>query len=231
MVDAIQQKKHTVFLLALIIMFLVQPVARGFVGGFIVFDVLITIVLLGVFEVVAKRKHDRWIALAIGIPAIGTRWLVYGLAGDSRWICIAVHQSLVLALFVFAVVVILRDLFEEKVVTMDHVIGTVCGYLLAAAAWGNGYELAQQFVPGSFNVEPEIAWQLDDVHLRSYLFHQFSLCTLTGAADHAIVTGPTAVATLTGFEAMFGHFYMAIVVVQLVHLKLSQTNRIPKQTT
>ena len=222
MLDKVQQRKHLVMLVTLIIMSLAQPVARGFVGGLIVYDILLTIVVLGVFAIVAKRNRDRWVTFAIGMPAIVTRWIVYGLSGDLRWACMAAHHALLLALFAFSVAVILRDIFEERVIKADHVIGTVCGYLLAGAAWGNVYELAQQFDAGSFSVKPEIAWQLDDIHLRSFLFSHFSLCTLAGVADDDIRASGPSVTTLTWIEAMFGQFYLAVVVAQLVGFKLAQ---------
>jgi hypothetical protein len=46
--------------------------------GLIVYDVLLTIVLLGVFIVVFERRVERLVSPAIAASAIVTRWLTYG---------------------------------------------------------------------------------------------------------------------------------------------------------
>jgi hypothetical protein len=119
-------------------------------------------------------------------------------------------------------VVILRGLFEEKLIRADQILGAVCGYLLAGAAWGNLYLLAELLLPGSFSVKPEIAWQLREEHTRRFLFNYFSFATITTLGYGGITPIDPAAASLSWLEAVFGLFYVAVVVAQLVGLKLSQ---------
>ena len=215
--------RHLVLLLGLVVMSLLQPIAQGFLGGLIVYDVVLTLALLAVFTVVAKRKQERIVSLTLAVPAIASQWAAYGLAGNAKYACLVVHHAFLILFFGFAVAVILRGIFEERrVIRVDHVLGTVCGYLLAGAVWGNCFVLAELLIPGSFSVKPEIAGQLADAHSRSFLFNYFSFCTLTGAAYGDVTPIGPAVATLTWLEAMFGQFYIAVVVAQLVGLKLAQ---------
>jgi hypothetical protein len=46
------------------------------------------------------------------------------------------------------------------------VLGAVCGYLIAAAAWSNLFMLIEVFVPGSFSVGQRFGAQLDSWHGR-----------------------------------------------------------------
>jgi voltage-gated potassium channel len=218
----IQERKHTVLLAGLIFMSLAQPLAHGILVGLVLYDVVLTCVLLGVFIVVFERTHERFLSVALALPAVVLRWVSYGLAEPYHFYVTATHQALLVAFFGLAVGVILRGIFEQKTIKSDHVIGTVCGYLLAGAAWGSGYSLCEQLLPDSFDVNPQISWQLKDEHSRAFLFNYFSLCTLTGASYGDITPIRPAVASLTWLEAMFGQFYLAVVVAQLVGLKMAQ---------
>ena len=56
---------------------------------------------------------------------------------------------------------ILRNIFEQRIVRTDDVLGAVCGYLLAAGAWANLFMLIEIFSPGSFSVGPGFGAALD----------------------------------------------------------------------
>ena len=77
-----------------------------------------------------------------------------------------INHSAKLLLIGFATSVILRNIFAQRVIRADDVLGAVCGYLLAAGAFAGLY--------------------------------------------------------LVPLEALFGQFYIAIVVAQLVGARLSQ---------
>ena len=58
-----------------------------------------------------------------------------GLPVDAQGARAVAHHGLVVLFLAFAVAIILRGVFEEKSIESDHVIGTVCGYLMAGVAW------------------------------------------------------------------------------------------------
>ena len=72
-----------------------------------------------------------------------------------------VHYSLHALFLGFAVIVILRNVLEQKLVTSDEVLGAVAGYLLAAS-WANVYALTELLLPGSFNMSQQFAADLPD---------------------------------------------------------------------
>ncbi len=78
------------------------------------------------------------------------------------------------------------------------------------------------FAPGAFTVSSDIAAQLGDWRLKRSLFAYLSLTTLTsmGYGDITPVSQPAY--SLSWMEVMLGQFYMAVVVAQLVGLKLAQ---------
>ena len=219
----LHEHKHLVLLFALVGMCIAQPFARGMVGGLVIFDAVLTVVLLAIFFVIFKRKRDRQWALALALPAIIVQWSTYGLPTEAKWGAAIVHHSFILLFLSTAVAIILRGVFDETSIKFDHVIATICGYFIAGIAWGNAYQLVDLFVPNAYSIKPDIIHQLGEEHTRSFLFNYFSLSTLTGTGYGDITPIWPGVSSLTWMEAMFGQFYIAIVVAELIGLKLARS--------
>ena len=76
--------------------------------------------------------------------------------------------------------------------------------------------------PGSFAVARAIQWQLDDLHLRRALFNYVSFATMA-SLGYSDVTAVAPIANiLTWLEAMTAQFYLAVVIAQIVGMKLAQ---------
>src|SRR5262249_45720045 len=122
----------------------------------------------------------------------------------------------------FAALVILRNIFEQRIVRADDVLGAACGYLLAAGAWANLFMLIEIFSPASFSVGPGFAAALDTWYGRTAVLNYVSLGSLTSLGRGAGVPIRPPATILTTLEAVFGQFYIAVVVAQLVGARLSQ---------
>jgi hypothetical protein len=88
--------------------------------------------------------------------------------------------------------------------------------------WGHFYALTDRLVPDSFSVSAAIAGQLNEWHSRRALFDYFSFTTLTSLGYGDITPTRAPAYTLAWLEVMFGGFYMAVIVAQLVGIKLAQ---------
>jgi hypothetical protein len=88
--------------------------------------------------------------------------------------------------------------------------------------WTNLYGAIDLLFPGSFSVPQQMQAQLSDWDGRHAIFIYFSLVTLTtvGFGDVTATQGPATV--LVALEAVAGQFYIAVVVAQLVGIKLAQ---------
>ena len=132
-----------------------------------------------------------------------------------------IYHSALLLLLGFAAIVILRNIFAQRVVRSDDVLGAVCGYLIAAAAWSNIFMLIEVFVPGSFSVGQRFEVPFDSWHGRIAVMNYVSLGSLTSVGSGEVVPIRPPATILTTIEAVFGQFYIAIVVAQLVGARLS----------
>lgn len=214
--------RFLILLVALLAMGIAQPLGPDLLATSLLADVLLSLVLVAVVLIVFERQHERWAALALATPTILARWGVFWTGAEHRFALGVAHHVLVVCFLGFAIFAILRGIFEEETVNSDHLLGTVCGYLLAGVAWGNAFIVVDMFDPGSFQIAAEIVARLGDAHTRGMYFNYFSLSTLTSAGFGDITPlGPYAT-TLTWLEAAFGQFYIAVVVAQLVGLRLAQ---------
>jgi hypothetical protein len=226
--DRLQPRKFLVLLLTLVATIVAQSLAQGLLGSILISDVLRNVLVVIILFVVFQRRYVRLTALLIGLPVIVSKWAPYTLPERFELPLGVIHHAFLVAFLGFAAAVILRRIFERKVVRSDDVIGAICGYLLAGIAWGSLYLLVELLVPSSFRVHQAIAGQLGDWYSRQALFDSYSLMTLTtlGSGDITPIRPPAT--SLTWIEAMFGQFYIAVIVAQLVGLRLAEALQPPE---
>ena len=112
-----------------------------------------------------------------------------------------------------------RTLLAPGSVDLNRIVGSVCIYLMAGFIWAYLYVLQNLLVPGSFrgiSVEPVYE------QLPEFAYHSFVTLTTLGYGDITPVSPMARV--LVNLEAIFGQFYMAILVAALIGIHIS--NRI-----
>jgi len=220
-----RRHRYLILLVALVSFLIVESFAHRVVLGAFMSDVLMTLAAFAVFLVVFEGWRERAFALVTALAALVFAWTRYLPLGETTvQVHSIVHHTLMMVFLGFAVVVILINIFARRAATADDILGTICGYLLAGGCFANAFALAELLVPGSFSVAQE-SQMLRETHSRTALFNYFSMVTLTtmGYGDVTPVRAPaTAIATL---EAVFGQFYIAIVVAQLVGLRMAGIGR------
>jgi hypothetical protein len=213
------KRKYLILILTLIAVLVVQSsTSRSAVAS----DFFITVISLTVFLVVFKRGRERTVAFAAAAAALALIWSRYlPIPVESKALLEVANHFLQVAFFGFAVVVILRNMLEAEAITGDDVLGTICGYLLGAAVWANLYAVTAIFVPDSFTVSADLK-ELSGEHGRTALFNYFSVITLTTVGYGDITPARPPATALAMLEAIFGQFYIAVVVAELVGLRLAQ---------
>jgi len=213
-------------LVTLVASVVTQPLLTGRgVAADLLTDAVLGAICFYMLFIIFRARWERRAAVVLFVAVFAT-----GLGASirssqlGRGEAIAFHC--VVALFwSFAVIVILRDLFRQRVIRGDDVIGGICGYILAALVWSHVYALTFLLKPSAFSVNPVIGPQLDNWYLRRTLFDYLSFTTLTSLGNANLTPAGPPMYTLTWLEVVFSQFYMAVVVAQLVGLKLAQAIR------
>ena len=219
--NTLRRHKYAVLLVALLCLTLVESFSQRLLRP-VVSDFVIMTTMLLVFLIVFERRADRVVAFFALVTAAAAVAAHYALSGKYPDLPLrAINHGASLLLIGFATFVILRNIFAQRVVAIDDVLGAVCGYLLAAAAWTDVFLLVESFVPGSFSVSPGFSLGLDTWDSRIAVLSNVSLGALTSIGSSAAVAVRPPAAVLVPLEAAFGQFYIAVVVAQLVAARLS----------
>ena len=219
----LRRHKYAILLVAIICVTVVQSVGHRRVLGPIASDLVMFTMALLVFLIVFDRWINRLVAFISLAIAIIVAWAHYIMPPSYSQIALGlVYHSSLLLLLGFATCIILRNIFKQHIVRTDDVLGAVCGYLLAAEAWSNLFILFEIFVPGSFTKGEGFESGLDTWDGRIAVLAYVSLGSLTSVGSGAVVPVRPPATVLTTLEAVFGQFYIAVVVAQLVGARLSQ---------
>jgi voltage-gated potassium channel len=223
MMKKLLERKHLMLLAVLLLVALVEPMLADRSEHSRIFSAVVAaLVNLGILLVIFDQRWERRLALFL----LAVAWLsniTHEVFRDWAQIAAVVYHCFVLIFLGFAVVVILKRIFQQEAIRTDAVIGALCGYALAAFAWGNAYGLIYLLSPGSFRVADAIVGQLGEWYLQRFYFGYFSITTLTSLGYGDITPVGTLVLWLSCIEVLFGQFYIAVVVAQLVGLRLAQS--------
>ena len=219
----LRNHRYAILLAAIVGVALVESFSHRLLLGPVASDLAVLTTELLVFLIVFDRRVNRLVGFIAFATAVASTLAHYVLPPNYPEASLRlIYHSALLLLLGFATIVILRNIFEQRVVRSDDVLGAVCGYLLAAGAWSNLFTLIEIFVPGSFSVGQGFGAGLDSWHGRIAVLNYVSLGSLTGVGSGEVVAVRPPATVLTTLEAVFGQFYIAIVVAQLVGARLSQ---------
>jgi voltage-gated potassium channel len=219
---SLKEHKYLALLIVLVGALIVQSLHPALATTPATLNLVQTIIVVAVFLGVFEQRRTRVLALWLGIVTAVLGWSEYALPADYYPLANAVEHSLRVAFLGFAAVAILGDIFKKRLVRADDVLGAACGYFLAGIAWSNLFQVCEIAYPGSFSFSTAIGGQLAAPLERAAVFNYFSFATLTttGYGDITPLRGPaTAFAML---ETIFGQFYVAVLVAQLVGIRLAQ---------
>jgi Ion channel len=221
--SVLRERKHLALLAVLLVAAIMEPlVADWSERTRILAAVSVVTVNLGVLLVVFDLRWERWLAFFLLTPVLASN-IAHEALPDWAEIAAIVFHCFAIVFLGFAVAVILKRIFHQETIRTDAVIGALCGYLLAAATWANAHALIYMLQPGSFRVADVIAWRLGEWHLQRFYFNYYSVTTLTSLGYSDITPIGTLALSLSWLEVVFGQFYIAVVVAQLVGLRLAQS--------
>ena len=161
----------------------------------------------------ASRGGQRWPFLGLTGLTLAMRWSALLWGGFGLELASALTTVAWIAL---AIVIVVRELFQERKATVNAIYGAIVAYLLAAVAFASLYEILELFQPGSFSGIPDGA---NPQELGDALLY-FSLVSLTTVGYGDIVPASSLARPVAVFEGVFGTLYLAVMIARLVGLNI-----------
>jgi voltage-gated potassium channel Kch len=185
--------------------------------------VMAAVLLLGLFAL-TRHKITRMVLGGIVLIVISVRCarFVFGANWFLGW-----DILLALVALIAFVSFTMRYAYKEGPVASQRIQAAVAAYLLLTIAFGLGYILISFLVPGAFKF-PDNPPKIDDPRF-GYIFHYFSISTITTLGYGDIVPVHPFSRTLATVEALVGQLYPAILLARLVSLSVIDSRRTDEQ--
>jgi hypothetical protein len=169
-------------------------------------NVLNAIVVVSAVLAAGRSRRALAIAAALAVPTL--LFQIIGLVEDDRRY-LALSFVTGAALYLVAVVYLLRYVMRRDVLTLDKLYGGAAIYLLLGVIWAYFYAILQHVEPGSFALGGAAA----EPNLRDLVYFSFTVLTTAGFGDYTPVH-PTG-RILVVFEQLSGVLYVAILIARL----------------
>ena len=197
------------FLCALVLNILVSPFVDQFPGGFLVATVLITLVFLSALLAIGGRLRTM-VGIVLVAPALLGEWLSYW--QPDLLFSVMIRASGVLFIG-YVVLEFLRFIVRAPRVDFGVLCAAVATYLMLGLLWSLAYILVDRLVPNSFvfTVGPS-----HSINNFNALYFSFITLSTVGYGDIIPVSGVARMLAMV--EAVFGMFYVTLLVARLVSL-------------
>jgi hypothetical protein len=199
------------FVGVLVLNILVSPFADQLRSGFLIETMLMTLVLLSALLSIGGRLRAL-MGVVLVAPAAAAEWLNYWQPDLLIWV-VARGTGLLFIGFVF--VELLRFIVCAPRVDSEVLCAAVAAYLLSGLAWSFAYTLLDRLEPNSFvfTLGPAFSHSMNGF---TGLYFSFITLSTVGYGDIVPVSG--AARMLAMVEAVFGMFYVALLIARLVSL-------------
>ena len=213
----LKQKGHRTLLISLLLMILASPFLSTNPMSNWLLAVILMLVLLAAARTVAGQGRQFQIALVLGTAALLSQFGVLGI----QWAWLEITRYAATSLFLFWVCgLLLGDIIlRSHKVTLDLLLGAVNVYLMIAVGFAFTYSLIEHLQPGAFTGLEELVNTSDRV--LYFLYFSFITISTLGYGDISPLTQHGM--TVAYVEAVFGQFYLAILVARLVAIYIEQT--------
>jgi len=217
----LQTKQNNFFFLlpALLILLIILPVitdiygTRNWLIGHLTFSTTL------VFSMLSLKESKKWFLSGIALVLCGIAFSSLAFFKDSNfYLCLSLFSDFLFLLLVISIA--LRQVIFSDRVNFHNIAGAACVYLLLGIIWSLAYYFIYIIMPGSF--KGSISF---DMHMQLNDFVYYSFVTLTTLGYGDIVPLSATARSLAYMEAVFGQFYMAILVAGLVSIHISNQSK------
>jgi hypothetical protein len=210
-------KDRFLFLIVLIVMMIVlAPFIQDFIRISYLIQLFFTIIFITTIYAVSQKRNHIIIAVILSIPTILALWS-NEIAINNTLITIGYICGLIL--FAFVIILILKYVFSEQVVTRQTISAAIAVYLLIALMWTFIYRLIAMLYPGSFAIAHSELQGVANIYIY------FSLVTITTLGYGDITPIGSHAVSMAVLEAVTGQIYLVVVVAWFVGMYVSRKSK------
>jgi len=208
-----QSQANLSFFLALLVLVAFVLPSFGFGKGDVKLysDIGFSLVAISGVAITWGQRKLFLLAGFIGSAALAVRWMAWFTPTPALQLW--ADEWTLLAILVFALVLLARVLFSQGPVTYSRIQGAIVVYLLFGVGWAHAYQITETFHPGSFNSTAGAMTNVSD-----WIYYSFVTLTTVGYGD---ITPVRPIArSLSVLESLTGQLYLAVLIARLVAMEV-----------
>lgn len=212
--------RFSLLLLSLIVLLMAASFLDGALTSRIVFCLGLTCLLLvAVLTICRRHNHLLVCGLVLATPTV---ILIWSMQFSNHFLIGIFHNLFVILFFLFISYHILHAVLNDDYVSLDTIRGAICVYLLAGIGWAYLYDTLMIFEPHAIDIAA-IGEDTFGTHIIDTAYFSFVTLSGLGYGDQVPITRPAKLAAC--LEAIFGQFFVAVLVARLVGLHLKNRNQ------
>ena len=212
MIFKLEFKGYKTLLYALLAILLAFPALQDFKHTGMTIGVVLIGVLLVAVRAVANRRHQFVISGFLGtVSVVGYFGNLYGLGFGFEFMSLLGYGTFFL---VVGIIIMKSIMLHIQKVTAELIYGSINVYLLVGISFAFTHAVVELLQPGSITGLESLS--MGEGSIMPYVYYSFVTMTTLGYGDMSPVTGPAA--SLAYIQAIFGQFYIAILVARLMGL-------------
>ena len=214
-----RQNNFYFLLMALLVLLLTLPVITDIYGPKKLFLGHISFSLTLIFSVLSLKGSIKWLICGVILVLCGVVFSALAFYKQSNvYLCLSLFSNFLFLLIVIKIA-LQRVIFSDRI-NLHNVAGAGCVYLLLGIIWSQAYFFVNVIMPGSFKGNLSL-----DMQIQSSDFVYYSFVTLTTLGYGDIMPLSATARSLAYMEAIFGQFYIAILVAGLVSIHITNKLR------
>jgi Ion channel len=200
------------FLVALVLMLIINPFVPEYQGGEFISGGLMTLVLITAVLAVGGTRRVLGMTILLVVPALAAEWVDrYRPDLVPRWIISGVG----LVFVGFVVIQLLRFVLRAPRVSAEVLCAGISAYLMLGLLWAAAYLLVARLTPGAFTL---LYGAARTGRMERFDTLCFSFGSLTSLGCNDIVPVTRVARMLTVVESTTGVLYLAVMMARLVAL-------------
>lgn len=204
---------YNFLLVTVVLLFIFRPYGQDFFY-LAIWKFLLTCVFL---SVIFNSKHSRWVGVMIStlvVPMIILSWFD---PGEHQRVLFITNNVMTIVFLAISTCSIIYDVVRRPAVSTETMRGLICAFFVASFTFAYTYYLiAYLSPPGAFALtnRPDLTASSVTDFLSEMLYFSFVVILTVGFGD--ITPVKDIAQTVMVLEAIFGQFYIAILVSRLV---------------
>ncbi|HCY84590.1 MAG TPA: hypothetical protein DHV36_05580 [Desulfobacteraceae bacterium] len=205
------REKYTILLAALLVHVIVSPFMAETVSLGLFLDLTFSLVMLSaVFSVSRGSRVPLVASVLLMLPCLFLVWWIY-IAGPLEEIRLV--SFILQALFVLYITILMGIyILKAPEITRDVISAAIVVYLFVSLFFANLYLILEFTYPGSFTLAHDAILKHPEV------MRYFSMVTLSTLGYGDISPVSPQAQTMASVEAIFGQFYLAVLIARLVSM-------------